>query len=313
MPTTTQTSQPRPRKSFSPRQLLLRDYLYITIGSFLIALAVMWVFAPNKTVTGGITGVSILLNHLFDLPISLISFSINIPLFIAGYRFLGGKEFAIKTLYGILTLTLFLQLLAPLSVHALTYNSLLASIYGGLLLGAGLGIVFRGRATTGGTDLAARLVQHATGFPVGSMLLIIDGLIVAGAGLMFGMDRVLYALISLFITSKVIDITQQGVAVGKIAYIITREDDNSAIRDSILYRLGRGCTEVPAFGGFTGTQRSMLMVVVSRNEVSRLKELVREMDPNAFVIVSDAQEVLGEGFSRERGIGLMPAQAPQQE
>lgn len=285
----------RQRRSYTPRTLLIRDYLFITIGSLLVALAVAWVFVPNKTVTGGITGIAILLYYTFGWKVSVTSLLINIPLFWAGYRFLGGREFALKTLYGILSLTLFLQLAEPLKQHPLTNNTLLASIYGGLLLGAGLGIVFRGRATTGGTDLAARLIQNYTGLSAGTLLLVIDGSIIAAAGVIFGIERVLYALISLFITSKTIDLVQQGVAVGKVAYIIT--EDEEAVRKAILFNLMRGCTKLPSYGGFTGAERPMLMTVVSRSEVSRLKELVRQIDPKAFVIVSDVQEVLGEGFT----------------
>lgn len=279
---------------------LLIEILYVTFGSLVVAVSVNWVFVPSQTVTGGVTGVAILLHFLFNIPISVSSFAMNIPLFLAGFRFLGGREFALKTLYGILALTLFLQLTAVLHNYPLTQNTLLASIYGGLLLGSGLGIVFRGRATTGGSDLAARLMQNITGISAGKMLLVIDGAIIAAAGVMFGVDRVLYALICLFITSKTIDLVQQGVAVGKVAYIIT--DETEAVRNAILYTLERGCTEVPTYGGFTGVERSMLMVVVARSEVSRLKDTVRQMDSKAFVIVSDAQEVLGEGFSHPRSL-----------
>ncbi|PWK09569.1 YitT family protein [Tumebacillus permanentifrigoris] len=285
----------RQKKSYSPRRLLFLDYLYITIGSLLVAFAISWVFVPNKTVTGGVTGISILLYYLFGWKVSITSFLINIPLFWVGFRFLGGREFAFKTLYGIISLTFFLSLTEPLKQHPLTTNTLLASIYGGLLLGAGLGIVFRGRATTGGTDLAARLIQNYTGISAGTLLLVIDGSIIAAAGVIFGIERVLFALISLFITSKTIDLVQQGVTVGKISYIIT--DDEEAVSKAILFNLNRGCTKLPSYGGFTGVERNMLMTVVSRSEVSRLKEIVRQIDPRAFVIVSDVQEVLGEGFT----------------
>jgi uncharacterized membrane-anchored protein YitT (DUF2179 family) len=286
------------QRAQSPRTLLFLDYLYITIGTLIVAIAVTWVYVPAQMVTGGITGVALLLYQLFGFPIAITSFAINIPLFLAGYRYLGGREFAIKTLYGILMLTLFLQVTDVLKQHPLTANSLLASIYGGILLGAGLGTVFRGRATTGGSDLAARLMQNLTGLSAGRMLLFIDGTIIAAAGVIFGIERVLYALISLFITAKTIDVVQQGVAVAKVAYIITRHD--STVRDGILFHLLRGCTELPSYGAFTGEERRMLMTVVSRSEVSRLKELVRGIDPKAFVIVSDAQEVLGEGFTLPR-------------
>jgi len=287
--------QPR---DVSARTLLLLDYLYITLGSCLIAIAVTWVFVPSKTVTGGVTGISLLLYHLFTWPVAWTSLAINIPLFWAGYRYLGGREFALKTLYGILSLTLFLRLTEPFSLYPLTSNLLLASIYGGLLLGAGLGVVFRGRATTGGTDLAARLMQTVTGISAGKMLLVIDGVIIASAGVIFGAERVLYALISLFITAKTIDLVQQGVSTAKVAYIITKHTEQ--VREATLYILNRGCTEVPSYGGYTGEPRSMLMVVLNRSEVSRLKELVRQADPQAFVIVSDAQEVLGQGFSEPK-------------
>jgi uncharacterized membrane-anchored protein YitT (DUF2179 family) len=287
--------QPRAQ---SPRMLLFLDYLYITIGSLIVAIAVTWIFVPAKMVTGGVTGIALLLYHLLGFPISISSLVINIPLFLAGYRYLGGGEFAIKTLHGIIMLTLFLQATDVLKQHPLTQNSLLASIYGGILLGAGLGIVFRGRATTGGSDLAARLMQNLTGLSAGRMLLFIDGTIIAAAGVIFGIERVLYALISLFITAKTIDLVQQGVPAAKVAYIITRHDN--IVREAILFQLGRGCTEVPSYGSFTGEERRMLMTVVTRSEVSRLKELVRALDPKAFVIVSDAQEVLGEGFTLPR-------------
>ena len=170
------------RKPTSKQMQLLIEILYVTFGSLLVAVSVNWVFVPSQTVTGGVTGVAILLHFLFNIPISVSSLAINIPLFLAGYRYLGGRAFALKTLYGIIALTLFLQLTEVLHQYPLTHNTLLASIYGGLLLGAGLGIVFRGRATTGGSDLAARLMQNITGVTAGKMLLVIDGSIITAAG-----------------------------------------------------------------------------------------------------------------------------------
>lgn len=283
----------------SSKRLLLRDYLYITLGSFLIAIAVTWIFAPNKIVTGGVSGIAILLYHTFHIPISLSSLCINVPLFWLGYKFLGGREYAMKTLYGIVAVTLFLRLTEPLTLNPLTEDTLLASIYGGLFVGTGLGVVFRGRASTGGTDLAAQLFQNWTGLTAGKTLLFIDGLVIAIGGAIFGVERVLYALISLFITSKMIDLVQQGLSMNKVAYIIT--DHENDVRDTIVHNLSLGCTVIPSFGAYTSRSRQMLMTVVRQSEVTRLKELVRDMDPKAFVIVTDVHEVLGEGFSFARG------------
>jgi len=280
------------------RRLLVRDYFYITLGSLLIAVAVTWVFAPNKIVTGGVSGIAILLYYSFNIPISLSSLAINIPLFWLGYKFLGGREYAFKTFYGIIAMTLFLRLTDFLTLHPLTTDTLLAGIYGGLFVGTGLGIVFRGRASTGGTDLAAQLFQNWTGLTAGKTLLFVDGLVLATGGAVFGVERVLYALISLFITSKMIDLVQQGISMNKVAYIIT--DQEAIVRDTIVHHLCLGCTLIPSFGGYTGADRQMLMTVVRQSEVTRLKELVRELDPKAFVIVSDVHEVLGEGFTLAR-------------
>ncbi|UOF92767.1 YitT family protein [Fodinisporobacter ferrooxydans] len=260
----------------------------------MISIAVNWIFAPNNTVTGGLTGIGIILFKLTGIPIYITNLLLNIPLFLVGVWKLGGSHFGLKTLYGTLSLSLFFKLTSPLLEHPLTHEALLASIYGGLLLGLGLGIVFRGRATTGGTDLVARLLQHYIGKQPGFLLLFIDGSIILTAAIVFGVERVLYALISLFITSKTIDFVQEGISRAKVAYIITSKVEE--VREGLLYDIDRGVTKLTATGGYTGEERPLLMCVVYQSEVSRLKDLIRTIDPNAFVIVSDAHEVLGEGF-----------------
>lgn len=283
--------QSRPR---SVQNSWVRDLLFVTLGALLIAVAVNWVFVPNQIVTGGLTGIGILLEYALHLPISVTTLLLNIPLFIAGWKMLGGQAFGFKTLYGFLILAGFIQLTTNLRVLALTKEPLLASIYGGALLGAGLGIVFRGRATTGGTDLLARLVQKLTGFSPGVLLLLIDGTIIASAAIMFSVERILYALVSLFVTGKTIDFIQEGLSHSKVAYIISPLHDQ--IKEEILHSLDRGVTQLRAIGGYTGEYREILLCVVSQSEVTKLKDLVRSIDQNAFVIVSDAHEVLGEGF-----------------
>jgi uncharacterized membrane-anchored protein YitT (DUF2179 family) len=272
----------------------MRDVLFVTLGAFLTAISVNWVFVPNQIVTGGLTGIGILLEYAFGIPISITTLLLNIPLFAAGWKLLGGQPFGLKTLYGFVVLAAFIQLTNPFRNFPLTNEPLLACIYGGVLLGAGLGIVFRGKATTGGTDLVARLAQKLTGVSPGILLLLIDGVIIASAAVMFNTERILYALISLFVTGKTIDFIQEGLARSKVAYIISSQHDQ--ITEGILHILDRGVTQLEAVGGYTGEDRKVLLCVVGQSEVSNLKDLVRSIDSNAFVIVSDAHEVLGEGF-----------------
>jgi uncharacterized membrane-anchored protein YitT (DUF2179 family) len=279
----------------SPIQRTIRDFLYITLGACIIALSVNWIFAPNNTVTGGLTGIGIIIYYKLGFPIYYTNLMLNIPLFLLGVWKLGGKSFGLKTICGTFALSFFLKLTNPLLHHPLTHEPLLASIYGGLLLGLGLGIVFRGRATTGGTDLVARLLQHYLGKQPGFLLLFVDGSIIAAAAMVFGVERVLYALISLFITSKTIDFVQEGIGQTKVAYIITSKEEE--VRQGLLYDINRGVTRLQGFGGYTGEERPVLMCVVYQSEVSQVKDLIRSIDPKAFVIVSDAHEVLGEGFT----------------
>lgn len=274
----------------------LWDYGWMTVGTGILAVAINWIFVPNKTVTGGISGLGILLYYSMGLPLTYSQLIFNIPLFLLGLRWLGGKAFGIKTLYGILMLTLWLDLTQSLIRHPLTTNALLASIYGGLGLGVALGIVFRAQGSTGGTDLLARILQKITGISPGIMLLLIDGMIIASAGLMFNVDRVLYALISLFVTSKTVDFVQEGFSSSKMAYIISNHAEE--MEKAILFNLNRGMTRLTGIGGYTGEERPIFMCVVQQPEVLKLKRIVHDIDPHAFMIVVDAHEVLGEGFAR---------------
>ncbi|GAX90853.1 YitT family protein [Effusibacillus lacus] len=284
----------RSRTRVPPTISWARDFLYITIGAFFIAVSVNWVFVPNQIVTGGLTGIGILLEYAFGLPISITTLALNIPLYFAGWKMLGGQAFGLKTLYGFVILAAFIAVTGFLRLSPLTDEALLASIYGGVLLGGGLGVVFRGRGTTGGTDLLARLVEKLSGLSPGILLLLIDGIIIASAAVMFSVERILYALVSLFVTGKTIDFIQEGIGRSKVAYVIS--DQNNRIQKEILHTLDRGVTKIKAVGGYTGEDRNILLCVVSQSEVSNLKDLVRVIDPGAFVIVSDAHEVLGQGF-----------------
>ncbi len=177
-----------------------------------------------------------------------------------------------------------------------TDNPLLGALFGGIVVGLGIGLVFKGNASTGGTDLLAQIITKYTGLTLGTSVLLIDGIIAISAAVVFDLEKGLYALIGLYVTTKTIDIIQLGFSQSKMVYIITLKQDE--VREAIYAEVNRGVTKLQAFGGYTGEARPVLMVVVYQTEFTKLKQLIKSVDPSAFVIVSDAYEVLGEGFKR---------------
>lgn len=274
-------------------QRFIIDYLGITVGSFLTAIGLIVFLIPNKIAAGGVSGIVTVIYHIFGLQPGLMMFVINIPLFIIGIKVLG-KRIGFRTLYGIIVLSLSIDLLNPY-VPILTHDPLLASLYGGGILGLGLGIVFKSRGTTGGTDLMAALLNRFFPvFSIGQGLLLIDALVVALAGIIFNAEVALYAVISLIVSTKVIDLVQEGFNLAKATLIISNKSDQ--IKDDILDKMKRGVTTLQGKGGYTGQNKNVLLVIVSRAEVSRLKNLVLLIDPHAFVIITEVHEVMGEGF-----------------
>ncbi|WP_373230809.1 YitT family protein [Cohnella sp.] len=280
---------------FSPGTRRLFSYLSILIGAFLIALSFNLFLLPNRIASGGVSGISIILNNLTHIPPAFTQWALNIPLFIAGVLVLG-KHFGIKTAVGSIVLPLFVLLTAHLDPP--TNDPLLASLYGGFGVGIGLGLVFRGRGSTGGMDVAAQIIHRIFGIRLGLAIASLDGLVILSAGIFISLENALYALIGLFATSKTIDLIQTGLQTSKAAFIISKDPDR--VSGAILHELDRGLTKLSGVGGYTGDTRPVLLVVVGQNEVMRLKALVREADPDAFVIISNAAEVLGEGFHDER-------------
>ena len=281
------------RKEPHPILASVLEYIYIIIGAAIIAVGFNIFLLPNEVASGGVSGISTILKGLFDWNPGYVQYAFNIPLFIAGVIFLG-KQFGARSLVGTLTLPLFVLLTADW--EPATLNPLLGALFGGISVGIGLGIVFRGRASTGGTDLAAQIIAKYTGFTLGTSVMLIDGLIVLSAAIVFDVEKGLYALIGLFVTTKTIDIIQLGFSQSKMVYIITNKQEE--IRDAIYEEVNRGVTKLPAVGGYTDQERPILLVVVYQTEFTKLKQVVRTIDPAAFVIVSDAYEVLGEGFKR---------------
>ncbi|MEE1130677.1 MAG: YitT family protein [Caryophanon sp.] len=271
----------------------LLEYVYVIAGAVVIALGFNLFLLPNQVASGGVSGISTILNGLFDWNAGLVQYAFNIPLFIAGVIILG-KNFGMKSLVG--TLTLPAIVLLTQSWQPVTLNPLLGAIFGGIVVGFGIGLVFKGKASTGGTDLLAQIITKYTGLTLGTSVLLIDGVIAVSAALVFDIEKGLYAIIGLYVTTKTIDVIQLGFSQSKMVYIISDKEDE--LRDTIYAQIDRGVTKVPAIGGYTKKERSMLIVVVYQTEFTRLKQVVQTVDPKAFVIVSDAYEVLGEGFKR---------------
>ena len=269
------------------------EYFFVILGAAVIALGFNLFLFPNQVASGGVSGISTILNGLFGWNAGLVQYAFNIPLFIAGVLILG-KSFGFKSLLGTLALPFFVILTEDWEVA--TTDPLLASIFGGIVVGLGIGLVFKGKASTGGTDLLAQIITKYTGLTLGTSVLIIDGVIAVSAAIVFDLERGLYAIVALFVTTKTIDVIQMGFSQSKMVYIITNKQDE--VRDAIYRDVNRGVTKLPAVGGYTGEERPVIMVVVYQTEFTKLKQVVKTVDPSAFVIVSDAYEVLGEGFKR---------------
>lgn len=269
------------------------EYVYVIAGAVVIALGFNLFLLPNQVASGGVSGISTILHGVFGWNAGLVQYAFNVPLFIAGVVILG-KNFGIKSFVG--TLTLPLVVILTQNVDAVTLNPLLGAVFGGIVVGAGIGLVFKGKASTGGTDLLAQIITKYTGLTLGTSVLLIDGIIAVSAAIVFDIEKGLYAIIGLYVTTKTIDLIQLGFSGSKMVYIIS--DKEEELRDTIYEEINRGVTKIQVVGGYTQQERPMLMVVVYQTEFTRLKQVVQTIDPKAFVIVSDAYEVVGEGFKK---------------
>lgn len=272
-----------------------RTYAGITLGAILTAVALNMFLIPNKVAAGGVSGMATVLHYLIGVPVGITMLALNIPLFLASVKILGAR-FGIRTLFGAVILSVAIDLTAPYT-PVLTDDLLLSALYGGVLSGVGMGIVFRFGGTTAGTDLAAAIINKLTRISVGQALLGVDFFVIASAGIAFkSAELSLYAILSLWLTSHIIDLVQEGPSTAKAFLIVSNAADQVARR--IMADMDRGVTFVRGRGGYTGQERDLLFCVVSASEVVRLKELINVIDRDAFVIVADAHEVMGEGFTR---------------
>lgn len=269
------------------------EYLQIVLGCFIGAIGLTVFLVPNKVASGGISGIATVFYHIFGFPIGWTMLILNIPLFLLGVVFLG-KNFGAKTLLGAALFAVFAEITRIFPV--VTDDILLATVYGSLIFGLGLGIVFRARGSTGGTDLVAMLIHHF--FPIisiGQGIMLTDFLVIISAGILFNWELAMYSWIGLFITSKVIDIVQEGFNYSKAVYIIS--DESETISRKILEHMGRGVTLFEGKGAYTKDPKNILLCVTTRIEMSKLKNIIISIDPKAFVVVHNVHEVLGEGFS----------------
>ncbi len=278
----------------------VQDYLLVLLGAFIQALAMRLFLIPALLTSGGISGLAQIIDFLYGLPVGVVTFVGNLPLFMLGWRYLGGRRFALRTLAALGAFSLFTDLLTLfVPGEGMTTDLLLDTVYGGVLMGVGLGVVYRGRGTSGGTDIICRMMNHYLGIPISTGFLLADGLVVAASGFVFGWDRALYGLIVIYISGLAAEAVSEGSAVFRSAMIVTnRAEEIAAKIDSVLER---GATILPGTGAYTGQPRPVLYCVVTRAEVNQLKSLVSETDPQAFMVIGQAHETLGEGFKPLNG------------
>ncbi|MEG6523072.1 YitT family protein [Desulfotomaculum sp. 1211_IL3151] len=271
----------------------IKDNLGVTVGAILTAIALDAFLVPAKIAAGGLSGVATILYHLLNLPVGLMMLIMNVPLFIWSFFRLGSR-YSVNSIYGTVALSVFIDLFAPY-IPLLTEDLLLACLYGGVLMGLGLGLVFRFNGTTGGTELLAAILRTYVGINIGQLLFIIDGLVVIWAGYVFrSAELAMYALIAIFLTAWLIDLVIDGFSSDKAFIIITRKAD--AISQAIIKELDRSATAWKARGMYSGEEQEVMISVVGRAEATRLKEIVKNEDPRAFIILANVHEVLGEGF-----------------
>ena len=275
---------------------ILMAYAQIFIGSVIGAAAYPTFLIPNNIAPGGLTGVATILNYLAGWPVGITALVLNIPLFLIGYRTMG-KVFAFRSL---VATALFTILIDILPLKPVSEDPLLGTLFGGVVLGIGLGLILRGGATTGGSDMVARMVHRRFSFiTVGMFLFALDFMVVIAAAIFIGGTQALYAMIDIYVCGRVIDAVMVGFGGNKACFVMT--DAWQKITGRVLNEIERGCTLLDAKGAYSGTSRPVVMCVMSRQEMTTLKRIVQEEDEKAFMFITEAHEALGEGFSRLDG------------
>ncbi|MDD1511430.1 YitT family protein [Priestia megaterium] len=274
-------------------KMIVKRMLFILVGALLMAVGLEFFLVPNEVIDGGIVGISIILSHLTDVQIGFYIFALNLPFFFIGYKQIG-KTFALSTLLGVIILSIATSIFHDLPV--LTGDPLLATVFGGIVLGVGVGIVIRYGGSLDGTEILAILFNKRTPFSVGETIMFFNLFILGSAGFVFGWDRAMYSLMAYFIAFKTIDIVIQGLDESKSAWIISEQYEQ--IGEAILARLGRGVTYLNGEGAYTGDDKKVIFCVITRLEEAKLKAIIDEIDPSAFFAVAAIAEVRGGRFKK---------------
>jgi uncharacterized membrane-anchored protein YitT (DUF2179 family) len=272
-----------------------QDGLLILAGSLVQALSMRLFLVPGEMVSGGVSGAAQIINFFTHWPIGLMVFLGNVPLFLVGWRYLGGRRFVLRTAWAVATFSLLTDLLFYFIPAGVTGDNVLNSLYGGVTLGIGLGLVYRGQGTSGGSDILGRVLNYRLGFSISQAYLATDTIVVLASGFSFGWEKALYGLIVIYVSGLAAEAVSEGSRIFRTAMIITSK--SQSVTNKILNEMCRGVTVLSATGAYTGEPRPVLYCVISRAEVSQLKALVREIDPKAFMVIGTASEALGEGFS----------------
>lgn len=276
-----------------PLKEKIKRFSFITLGAILMAVALELFLVPNKLLDGGIVGISIMASHLLQLPLGLFIFLLNIPFFYLGYKQIG-KTFALSTLYAITVLSIGTTLLHP--VPPFVDEKFLVTIFGGVILGLGVGLVIRYGGSLDGTEILAILMSNKSPFSVGEIVMVINFFIYVAAGFIFTWESAMYSVIAYFIAFKTIDIVQQGLDESKSVWIIS--DQHEEIGDAINDRLGRGVTYLSGEGAYTGENKKVIFCVITRLEEFKLKDIVNHYDKSAFVAIGNVSEVKGGRFKK---------------
>jgi uncharacterized membrane-anchored protein YitT (DUF2179 family) len=275
------------------KRKLFGNVVIVPIGALLSAVGLEIFLVPNHILDGGITGISIILAYLTNIPLGLFIALLNIPFIIIGYKQIG-KTFAWTTLYAILCLSIFTSAFIP--VPEITSDPLLASVFGGIILGMGVGLVIRNGGSQDGTEILSILMNKKTPFSVGEIVMFINIFILGSAGFFFGWDHAMYSLLAYFIAFKTIDITIEGLDQSKSVWIIS--DQHEELGEALNSQLGRGVTYLNGQGAYSHDEKQVIFTVVTRLEEAKLKSIVEDIDPDAFLAVGDIHDVKGGNFKK---------------
>ncbi|KWX80377.1 hypothetical protein AMQ84_03800 [Paenibacillus riograndensis] len=287
--------QKKPQKSEAfKRARLIQRIVMMVLGAAMMSVALEIFLVPNQLIDGGITGISIMISHIFHIPLGIILTLLNLPFLIIGYKQIG-KTFALSTLFAVVLMSIGTQLLHP--VAPLTGEPLLAAVFGGVILGVGVGLVVRYGGSLDGTEIVAILVSKKLPFSVGEVVMFFNLFILSGAGFVFGWNNAMFSLIAYYIAFKVIDVTLEGLDQSKSVWIIS--DKFRDIGEALTERLGRGVTYLDGEGGFSGDNKKVIFVVITRLEEAKLKSIVEDWDSDAFIAIGNIHDVKGGRFKKK--------------